>query len=119
MIPKAMFLCLSLAGLPPQLEDKDLAAIPVVEIYPYKMSFACKVNAKGNDPVIIKRLAQLISDLSLVGAVYRYDRESAIQSMIGEAAVLSERSGKPYKLMEDEDAEDASIMNAIDAADAH
>ena len=67
--------------------------------------------AKGPDPLVVNRIAKLITDCGLMHFAYRSDKEPAIISMIQEACALAGRKGVLVKSTDDADA-------VLDAADS-
>ena len=49
-----------------------------VHVRPWRLTYAMVVDVKGPDPTVVKRIAQLISDIGLTHFVYRSDREPAL-----------------------------------------
>ena len=84
-------------------KDEGLATLLVLRLFPYRLTFAFVVANKGPDPVVVTRLAKLITDCGLVHFAYRSDKEPAIISMIQEACGLAGRNGVHVK--NDEDAQ--------------
>ena len=74
-------------------KDEGLATILVLRLFPYRLTFAFVVAAKGPDVLVISRLAKLITDCGLVHFAYRSDREPAIVAMIREACAMAGRKG--------------------------
>ena len=85
-------------------KDEGLATLLVLRLYPYKLIFSFVVPAKGPDPLVVNRLAKLITDCGLVHVAYRSDKEPAIVSMIQEACALAGRKGVLVKNDEDDSA---------------
>ena len=78
-------------------KDESLATLLVLRLYPYKLIFGFVVPAKGPDPLVVTRLAKLITDCGLVHFAYRSDKEPAIISMIQEACAMAGRKGVHVK----------------------
>ena len=74
-------------------KDESLATLLILRLYPYKLIFAFVVPAKGPDPLVVTRLAKLITDCGLVHFAYRSDKEPAIIAMIQEACSMAGRKG--------------------------
>ena len=78
-------------------KDESLATILVLRLFPYKLTFAFVVAAKGPDLLVVSRLAKLITDCGLVHFAYRSDREPAIVAMIQDACAMAGRKGVHVK----------------------
>ena len=91
-------------------KDESLATLLVLRLYPYKLIFGFVVPAKGPDPLVVTRLAKLITDCGLVHFAYRSDKEPAIISMIQEACAMAGRKGVHVK------GDDESVV--LDAGDS-
>ena len=69
----------------------------VLRLYPDKLIVGCVVSAKRPDPLVVTRLAKLITDCGLVHFAYRSDKDPAILSMIQEACGMAGRKGSHVK----------------------
>ena len=69
----------------------------VMRLYPYGISFACIVPRKGSDPLVVRRVAQVLQSAGLFHFAYRCDKETAINSMIEPACLESGRKGFKVK----------------------
>ena len=86
-------------------KDEGLATLLVLRLFPYRLIFSFVVAAKGPDPLVVTRIAKLITDCGLMHFAYRSDKEPAIISMIQEACAMAGRSGVHVK--SDDEAEAA------------
>ena len=84
-------------------KDESLATLLILRLFPYKLIFAFVVPAKGPDPLVVARLAKLITDCGLVHFAYRSDKEPAIIAMIQEACSIAGRHGVHVKSDEEGD----------------
>ena len=78
-------------------KDDKLATLLVLRLLPYRSTFAFVVAAKGPDPLVVTRLAKLITDCGLVHFAYRSDKEPAIIAMVKEACAMAGRKGVHVK----------------------
>ena len=74
--------------------DQDLLTVLVARVYPWKMTFAMAVDAKGRDEDAIKRLASFIRTCGLAQFNYRSDQEPALLALAEEAIALSGREAR-------------------------
>ena len=72
-----------------------------MRLYPYRMFFACKVDAKGPDPMASERVAHFIKSAGLVHFAYRTDKEPAIVALIEDACRRAGRKGAGVPLQPD------------------
>ena len=80
-------------------------------VRPWKIFSAIQCKVEGTDPLVVKRVAQVIKGCGLVHFSYKSDREPAIRALLAEAAVLAgvkaeedEAIEEPDAIVEDEDA---------------
>ena len=78
-------------------KDESLATLLILRLLPYRLTYAFVVPAKGPDPLVVTRLARLITECGLVHFAYRSDREPAITAMIQEACAMAGRKGVQVK----------------------
>ena len=78
-------------------KDEGLATLLVLRLLPYRLTFAFVVAAKGSDPLVVARIARLITECGLVHFAYRSDKEPAIISMIQDACAMAGRKGVHVK----------------------
>ena len=67
-------------AFPKTTEDLEGPKMLVLRVYPYKMVFACVVDVKGPDPVVVDRVVKFLRDCGLVHFAYRANREATIGS---------------------------------------
>ena len=82
-------------------KDESLATLLILRLFPYKLIFAFVVPSKGPDPMVVTRLAKLITDCGLVHFAHRSDKEPAIISMLQEACAMAGRKGVHVKTDDD------------------
>ena len=87
-------------------QDEEQVPILVLKLYPFKTYFACVVQNKGYDPLIVARLAQFMKDSGLVHFAYRSDKEPAIVAMLEEACARAGRRGVKVTTEEPTDLDD-------------
>ena len=68
--------------------DDENVTVSVLELFPYKLFFACVVPSKGSDPLVVARLCRFIQECGLLHFAYRSDREPAIVSLIQDASAM-------------------------------
>ena len=86
-----------------------------IHVRPWRLTFATCVDAKGPDPIVAKRLAQIVQDLGLTHFAYRSDREAAIRSMLSSVVKLA---GVKAHLLAPEDPDDESSPPAMTCTNA-
>lgn len=99
-------------------KDESLATLLILRLFPYRLIFAFVVQAKGPDPIVVTRLAKLITDCGLVHFAYRSDKEPAIISMMQEACAMAGRKGvhvksdiEPEIALEDGDSKTSELQD--------
>ena len=82
-------------------KDEGLATLLILSSFPYRLCFAFVLAATKPDPLVVNRIAKLITDCGLMHFAYRSDKEPAIISMIQEACALAGRKGIHVKSNDD------------------
>ena len=78
-------------------EDKDLATVFVVRLYPTKALFAVVCDKNGpDDKYVVIRLAQFIKDSGYSHIVFKSNQEASIRALFEEAFRASHRQGSCY-----------------------
>ena len=100
-------------------KDEGLATLLILRILPYRLTFAFVVATKGPDPLVVTRIAKLITDCGLVHFAYRSDKEPAIIAMIQDACAMAGRKGVHVKgdnvedVLEDGDSATGEIQEDV------
>ena len=97
-------------------EDVVRLKLLIARCYPSRTWFACVVDRKGVDDLLIERFADFITDTGFVNFAYRADREPALLAFFDEAVRLAGRSGRRLEKgdpLPDDVAEDMSIYDDL------
>ena len=62
-------------------QDEDLLTLLVGRLYPTRAIFACPVDMKGRDPVVVTKLGDFIKANGLTKFVYKCDQERALDAL--------------------------------------
>ena len=102
--------------------EEKLQPVLVMRLYPYMIFFACVVEHKGSDPLVIRRVAKFLHAVGLYHFAYRCDRGLSINSMIESACLEAGRRGFRVKtddpdagVPEPEDVDDEPSLHSEDA----
>ena len=98
--------------------DEENVTILVLKLYPYKLVFACVVNSKGSDPLVVARLCRFIMECGLLHFAYRSDREPAIVALIQDACAMAGRNGVHINAVADE-APEIEVEKSLVAVPEH
>ena len=98
--------------------DEENVTILVLKLYPYKLVFACVVNSKGSDALVVARLCRFIMECGLLHFAYRSDREPAIVALIQDACAMAGRNGVHINAVADE-APEVEVEKSLVAVPEH
>ena len=68
----------------------------VARLYPARAILATVCDQKGNDDIVISRVAQFIKDSGYSRVVYKSDQEASVRLVFEEAFKRSQREGIDY-----------------------